>query len=131
MKIIKNKKDYEIALEQVEKLIDLDPLKDTKEADKLDLLSLLIQKYEDEHYPISLPTPVDAIKFRMEQLGLHNSDLVQYLGSKSRVSEILNQKRSLSLNMIRKLHNGLKISAEILISDLNNSSSKNVSHVCH
>ncbi len=119
MKIIKDELDYEEALKQAEVLVDLDPLKGTKESDKLELLSLLIKKYEDEYYPISQPTPVDAIKFRIEQLGLNNNDLVEYIGSKSKVSEILNHKRPLSLTMIRKLHKGLNIPAEILISDTN------------
>jgi len=116
MKIIKNEKDYNLALRHVEKLIDLDPLPGTDDADKLDVLSLIIKKYEDIHYQISVPDPIDAIKFRMEQMSLKNTDLVQYIGSKSKVSEVLNHKRSLSLNMIRKLYSGLGIPAEILIS---------------
>ena len=117
MKIIRNKKDYDKALIEIEKLIDLDPELGTENGDKLEVLSLLIEKYEDEHYHINMPSPIDAIKFRMEQEELSNSDLVKYIGSKSKVSEVLNGKRTLSLSMIRNLHKGLGIPVEVLIAD--------------
>jgi HTH-type transcriptional regulator / antitoxin HigA len=117
MKIIRNEEEYDKAIIRIEELIDEDPDENTELSDELEVLSLLIEKYEDEHYPIDMPDPVDAIKFRMDQMGLKNSDLIQYIGSKSKVSEILNHKRKLSLSMIRKLNKGLGISAEVLISD--------------
>ncbi|MBN2789228.1 MAG: hypothetical protein JXR69_03485, partial [Candidatus Delongbacteria bacterium] len=83
--------------------------------DKFDLLALLIKDYEDVHYKIDLPDPVEAIKFRMEQMGLKNKDLIEIIGSKSKVSEVLNKKINLSLNMIKKLHSILGIPAEVLI----------------
>ena len=117
MKIIRNENDYNKALIEIEKLIDLDPELGTEAGDNLEVLSLLIEKYEEEHYPIDKPSPIEAIKFRMEQEGLSNLDLVKYIGSKSKVSEVLNGKRKLSLSMIRNLHKGLGISAEVLIAD--------------
>ena len=89
----------------------------SEEADELEVLSILIEKYEDEHYPIGPSDPIEAIKFRMEQLGLTNQDLEPYIGSSGRVSEVLNRKRGLSLNMIRRLHHGLRIPYESLMSD--------------
>jgi len=112
-KILKNEADYNSALAQIDLLIDAEP--DTPEMDQLELLSFLVGKYEDEHYTVDLPTPIDAIKFRMDQQGLTRKDLVQYLGSQGKVSEVLNGKRPLSINMIRKLHDGLGISAEVLL----------------
>ena len=117
MKIIKSDSDYDKALERIEELVDLDPEKDSPEAEELELLTLLVNTYEDRMYPIETPDPVEAIKFRMEQQGLKNMDMVPYFGSKSKVSEVLNRKRGLSLSMIRALHNGLGIPAEVLISD--------------
>ena len=117
MKIIKTEADYENALKRIETLIDLDPEKDTPDAEELELLTLLITTYEDSEYPIDTPDPVEAIRFRMEQLGLKNTDMVPYFGSKSKVSEVLNRKRGLSLSMIRALHEGLGIPVEVLISD--------------
>jgi len=81
----------------------------------MDLLATLVESYEMKHFPIAPPDPIDAIKFRMEQMGMTKADMVQYLGSQSRVSEILNRKRGLTLRMIRSLNKGLKIPAEILI----------------
>ena len=117
MKIIKNEKEYKIALARAEELIDIDPEDNTKEAEDLDLLTMLINKYEDEMYPIDIPDPIDAIKFRMEQQGLRYVDMTPYFGSKSRVSEVLNRKRGLSLSMIRKLNKELGIPAEVLITE--------------
>ena len=113
IKPIKTKKDYEQAMERLELLFDAK--KGTAKGDELEILSLLIEKYEDEKFSIDLPDPVEAIKFRMEQLGLTQSDLANVIGQKSRASEILNKKRKLSLDMIRQLHDKLKIPTEVLI----------------
>ena len=83
--------------------------------EELELLAVLVEKYEEEHYPIEYPDPVEAIKFRMEQEGLEPKDMIKYLGSQSKVSEVLNYKRSLSLAMIRELNQGLDIPAEVLL----------------
>ncbi len=110
---IKTEQDYNSAINRIE---DLWGAKiNTPEGDELDLLVTLVESYEMKHYPIAPPDPIDAIKFRMEQMGLTNSDMVQYLGSQSRVSEILNRKRKLTLGMIKSLYKGLKIPAEILL----------------
>ena len=112
-KLIKNETEYEDALKRIEELFDAKA--GTPQADELELLVALVELYENEHYPIQAPDPVSAIKFRMEQEGLTNDDMVQYLGSKSRVSEIFSHKRNLSISMIRKLVSGLNIPAEVLI----------------
>ncbi len=85
------------------------------DADRLELLALLVRDYEDKHYPIDMPDPVEAITFRMEQMGLTRKDLERYIGSRSKVSEVLSGKRRLSLSMIRALHEGLGIPAEVLL----------------
>ncbi len=90
---------------------------DTREDDDAELLGILIEKYEDEYYPIEAPDPIEAIRFRMEQMNMDNQDLAKVLGYKSRVSEIFNRKRKLSLKMIRNLHEKLKIPYESLITD--------------
>jgi len=110
---IKTEEDYENALERLEYIFDAK--RDTKEGDELEILSILIEKYEDEKYPIGLPDPIEAIKFRMEQLGLNQTDLIKIFGYKSRVSEILNKKRKLTLDMIRNLNGKLSIPTNILI----------------
>ncbi len=110
---IKTEQDYNSAINRIEDLWGAK--KDTPEGDELDLLVTLVELYELKHYPIAPPDPIDAIKFRMEQMGMTNSDMVQYLGSQSRVSEILNRKRKLTLGMIKSLYKGLKIPAEILL----------------
>lgn len=110
---IKNEKDYQAAIKRVEELWGVS--KNSSEGEELDLLISLIEFYEMKNYPIAPPDPIDAIKFRMEQMGMTNADMVKYLGSQSRVSEVLNRKRRLSLNMIKSLHKGLKIPAEILL----------------
>ncbi len=86
-----------------------------QEKDELYLLCTLVESYEMKHYPIAPPDPIDAIKFRMEQMGMTKADMVKYLGSQSRVSEILNGKRRLTLKMVKSLYKGLKIPAEILL----------------
>jgi HTH-type transcriptional regulator / antitoxin HigA len=111
--LIKTNKDYEQALARIDELFDAKP--GTKEADELELLVALVELYEQQLYHIEPPNPVDAIKFRMEQEGLTNSDMEEYLGSKSKVSEVFSGKRGLSLTMIRKLSSGLNIPAEVLI----------------
>jgi len=113
VKVIKTEEDYELALHRLEEIFQAPS--DTKEGDEAELLSILIEKYEDEHYKIEAPHPVEAIRFRMEQLGMTNKDLAKILGYKSRVSEIFNGKRKLTLKMIRNLHEKLKIPYESLI----------------
>lgn len=110
---IKTEEDYNAALARIEVLWGAK--KDSDEGDELDLLVTLVESFEMKHYPISPPDPIDAIKFRMEQMGMTNADMVKYLGSQSRVSEILNRKRGLTLEMIKSLYKGLKIPAEILL----------------
>lgn len=113
VKPIKTKKDYSQAMERLEMLFDAQ--KDTPEGDELEVLSILIEKYEGEHFPLGLPDPIEAIKFRMEQLGYNQVDLAKVVGLKSRASEILNKKRKLSLDMIRQLHDKLHIPTDVLI----------------
>ena len=110
---IKTKKDYQQALERREEIFDAK--KGTKEGDELEILGILIDQYENEHFPIDLPDPIEAIKFRMEQLGYSQADLAKVVGLKSRASEILNKKRKLSLDMIRQLHEKLNIPTDVLI----------------
>jgi HTH-type transcriptional regulator/antitoxin HigA len=111
--LIKTKKDYNQALERLELIFDAK--KGTKEGDELKLLGILIEQYENENFFIDLPDPIEAIKFRMEQLGYTQNDLAKIVGFKSRASEILNRKRKLSLDMIRQLHESLNIPTDILI----------------
>ena len=113
IKPIKTKKDYQQALSRLE--IIFDSKKGSANADELEILSMLIDNYENEHFPVGFPDPVEAIKFRMEQLGYNQSDLVNVIGLKSRASEILNKKRKLSLEMIRQIHERLNIPIEVLI----------------
>jgi HTH-type transcriptional regulator/antitoxin HigA len=115
VKILKTEKEYETALERIDSLMDAKP--GSPQEEQLELLALLVEKYEAEHYPIDLPDPIEAIKFRMDQEGLEPKDMVKYLGSQSKVSEVLNYKRTLSLTMIRALHEGLGIPAEVLLQE--------------
>lgn len=117
LKIIKNAEDHAEALKRLDELFDLDPIDGSKENDELDVLALLIEQYEMEKFPIDKPTPIEAIKFRMDQQNLKSKDLIPYIGSAPKVSEILNNKRSLSLSMIRKLSESLDIPVDILIQD--------------
>lgn len=110
---IKTEQDYNAAIRRIEVLWGAK--KDTPQGDELDLLVTLAESYEMKHFPIAPPDPVDAIKFRMEQMDMTKADLIQYIGSQSRVSEILNRKRKLTLGMIKSLYKGLKIPAEILL----------------
>jgi len=114
-KVIKTEADYEAALARLDELLDAEP--GTPEGEEFELWATLIQTFEEEQFPIDLPDPIAAIRFRMEQAGLKQVDLVPYIGSASRVSEILRGKRSLSLSMIRKLHEGLGIPAEVLLQE--------------
>ena len=113
VKPIKNKKDYQAAMKRLEAIFDARP--GTPEGDELEVLGILIEKYEQEHYPIDYPDPIEAIKFRMEQLGYSQSDLAKVVGLKSRASEILSKKRKLTLEMIRQLHQDLGIPTDVLI----------------
>ena len=110
---IKSEHDYEHALARVEELMGAEP--DTPEGDELEVLATLVEAYEDKQFPIEPPDPVEAILFRMEEMDLTRKDLEPYIGSRHRVSEVLNRKRELSLNMIRRLHEGLGIPLENLI----------------
>lgn len=115
LKIIRTEQDHQQAFARLLALMDLDPQQGSPEFDELDVLVVLIEKYEQETFPIAKPDPISAIKFRMEQQELTNKDLIPYFGAASKVSEVLNGKRPLSLNMIRKVSSGLGISADVLI----------------
>ena len=112
---IKTEKDYDSAIKRIEDLWGAK--KDTLKGDEFDLLVTLVESYETKHFPITPPDPIEAIKFRMEQMEMTKADMVQYLGSQSRVSEILNRKRKLTLNMIRKLKTALHIPTEVLVQE--------------
>lgn len=113
VKPIRSDADYEAALAEVGRLWGA--RSGTRAGDRLDVLATLIDAYEAEHYPMDPPDPVEAIKFRMEQQGLTRRDLEAIIGTRTRVAEVLNRKRSLSISMIRRLHDRLGISAEVLI----------------
>lgn len=113
IKPIKNEQDYEAALERIEELFAAK--QNTPEGDELEVLITLVSAYEDVHYKIDAPDPIDAIKHIMEARGLENKDLIDFLGSKSKVSEVMNKKRRLSLAMIRTLHHSLHIPASLLV----------------
>jgi len=115
IKPIKTEEDYTATLIQIEKLMNAEP--NTPKMDKLEVLTTLVEAYEAQHYVIDAPDPIEAIKFRMEQEGLKQKDLVSIVGSKSRVSEILNKKRKLTIEMIRNLHKQLHIPVESLFLD--------------
>ena len=115
IKAIKTEDDYNQALKRLEEIFHA-PI-NSPEGDEAEVLSILIEKYEEENYPIEAPDPIEAILFRMEQMEMDKKDLADIIGYKSRVSEILNKKRKLSINMIRKLHDKMKIPYESLIAD--------------
>lgn len=115
IKVIKTEEDYNKALKRLEVIFDA-PV-NTSEGDEAELLGILIEKYEDEHYPIEAPDPIEAIKFRMEQMGMDKKDLAKVIGYKSRVTEIFTRKRKLNLKMIRRLHEKMNIPYESLISE--------------
>jgi HTH-type transcriptional regulator/antitoxin HigA len=112
---IRSEADYKAALAVVSDLIDRDPAPDSPEGERLEIMGLLVQAWEEQHYPIDPPDPIDAIQFRMEQGGLTVDDLAPYIGARNRVYEVLARKRPLSLLMIRRLSTGLGISAQVLI----------------
>jgi len=113
IKPIKTETDYNYSIKRIEELWGAKL--NTPEGDELDLLATLVEAYEMKHYPITPPDPIDALKFRMEQMGLTKTELAKYLGSQSRVSEILGRKRELTLKMVRTLYKDLKISADVLL----------------
>jgi HTH-type transcriptional regulator/antitoxin HigA len=113
IKPIRSEADYEAALAEVERLWGA--RSGTPEGDRLDVLATLIDAYESEHHPMDPPDPIEAIKFRMEQQGLSRKDLEGILGTRTRIAEVLNRRRGLSINMIRRLHDRLGISVEVLI----------------
>ena len=115
IKPIKTEEDYQAALLRLELIFDA-PI-DTPQADEAEVLSLLIENYENEFYAIEAPDPIDAIRIRMEELNLNQSDLVQILGKSSRITDVLNRKRKLSLEMIRIISEKLRISASVLVKD--------------
>lgn len=115
LKPIKSEIDYRNALKRLEVIFDA-PI-DTKEGDEAEILSLLIENYENEHYPIEAPDPIEAIKIRMEEMNMRQKDLVGIIGGKSRVSEILNRKKRLTVEMIRELERILEISASVLVNN--------------
>ncbi len=111
-KIIKTEAEYEVMLARIEEIFDA--RLNTPEGDELELLTLLVERYEETEFPIDLPTPIEAIRFRMEQMGMQQKDLAPYFGSQAKVSEVLHGRRDLSISMMRKLKEGLGISAEVL-----------------
>ncbi|MFL9844053.1 helix-turn-helix domain-containing protein [Flavobacterium rhizosphaerae] len=115
LRLIKNDAQHEDTLSRIYELMQLDLQPDTEESDELEILSMLVKKYEDEHYLVPEPTPLEAIKYRMEQMNISDAELSEILGARSRKSEILSGKRKLSLSMIRALKEKLNISADILI----------------
>ena len=115
LKPIKTKTEYKAALREVEALFDAP--EGTPQADKLEVLAMLVEKYEAEHYPIPAPDPIDFLNYAMEARGLTRKDLEQYIGSRGRVAEVLNRARPLTLAMIRRLSEGLDLPADVLIAD--------------
>ena len=113
IKPIRTKRDHDAALKEIERVWGAKA--GTPEGDRLDVLATLVDAYEAEHYPMDPPDPIEAIKFRMEQQGLTRTDLEEIIGTRTRIAEVLNRKRGLSIAMIRRLHERLGISAEVLI----------------
>ena len=114
-KVIRTEVQYDAALERVYALLQNSPLPDTPEGDELDLLVTLIEAYEAVHYPMTASDPVIYLKNKMQQLGLHQSDLVPFIGDKTQVSKVLNHKRDLTLSMIKRLSKGLNIPIQRLV----------------
>lgn len=115
LKPIKNNKQYEDALARIYALMQKNIKPDSKDSDELEILSILVKEYENEYFPVPKPNPIDAIKFRLDQMNMSEAELSEILGYRSRKSEILSGKRKLSLAMIRKLNEILHIPAEVLI----------------
>jgi len=112
---IRTEADYEKVLERIDVLMELEPEIGSREGDELEILALLVEKYEEQHWQITAPDPIEAIKYRMEEMGLKQKDLVPIIGSKSKVSEVLNRKIGLSLSMISNLSSQLHIPLEVLV----------------
>ena len=117
LKIIRSDAEYESALEELNRLMALDPDANTPEGAELELLALLIEQYEAQAYPTDIPDPIDAVLFRMEQQGLTHQDLIPYLGSDVVVDDVLARRHPLTLEMIRALHTGLGLPADVLIQE--------------
>ena len=115
IKAIKTKTDYKKAVHRIYGLLQKYLKSRSDEMNELDVLSVLVEKYEEEHFPIDAPDPIEAIKFRMEQMGLRQKDMVAYFGFASRVSDVLSGRRPLTIGMVKKLHDKLNIPAEVLI----------------
>lgn len=115
LKLIKTEEDYQVALDRLNEIFDAKT--GTPESDEADVLALLIDEYEKKHFPIEAPDPIEAIKVRMEEMDLKQKDLIGIIGGKSRVSEILNRKKKLTVDMIRNINSQLNLSAEVLIND--------------
>lgn len=124
LKPIRSEADYEVAIAEVERLWGAKS--GTPEGDRLDILATLVDVYEARQYPIDPPDPIEAIKFRMEQLGLSRKDLEPMIGTRTRVAEVMNRRRSLSIGMIRRLHDGLGIAADVLIRPTRDDSTEHV-----
>lgn len=120
LKPIKNELEYDLALARVDELMEMNLDLDTPLSDELEILVILIDKYEEKHWAISEPDPIEAIKIRMKQMHLKQKDLIPYIGSASKVSEVLNKKITLSLNMIIQIANNLELPLEILVPKQNN-----------
>ena len=115
LKILKTEKDYDKALNRIDELMELNQKLGTPESDELEILALLVEKYEELNWNIETPDPIEAIKYRMEEMNLKQKDLIPYIGNKSKVSELLNRKISLSLTMVRNLSQALHIPVETLV----------------
>ena len=118
LKILKTEKDYDKALNRIDELMELNPKLGTPESDELEILVLLVEKYEELNWNIETPDPIEAIKYRMEEMNLKQKDLIPYIGNKSKVSELLNRKISLSLTMVRNLSKALHIPVETLVKSI-------------
>jgi len=116
-KVIHTRDEYHRALSELERLMDLEPDAGTTEWECLELVSTLIEVYETKHFPFETPDPIEAIIYRMNEQGLQQKDLITFIGSKSKVSEVLSRKRPLTLSMIRNLHTGLNIPLDVLLSE--------------
>ncbi len=115
IKAIKTKSQYDKTVKRIYELMQKELRQNSAEFNELEVLSILVEKYEEDNFPVDLPDPIEAIKFRMEQLGLTAKDMTQYMGYRSRVTEVFKRKRALTLDMINKLHNELNIPAEVLL----------------
>ena len=117
IRVIHNEEAHEAALRELERLMDADPQPGTGKFAQMELLALVVHDYESREFPILPPDPIDAIRFRMEQQGITRRDLAKILGSRARVSEVLNRRRGLSVSMVRNLHRDLHVPVEVLIAE--------------